>query len=298
MKALFHEFNQFLDRPNISKQTREKYFYRLRRFVDQHGHKLPKDITTDDMSQFIASQPQLSEASKKLIKQAFHALLNFCGVSPNPAKSLPNWSDVPRRVILPNDADVKAVMQLAERMVNSDNPVDIRDGLIFALAVVSGNRRGELRNLPLADLLAALDHPEENGIHRVYTEGKTGEAILRFAAPHVPMIGRYLDIRPQTDSPFVFVNLNQHHANYGKQLSLVAFDRVRPKLCKRAGVPTITYQELRRRIGSKIARATNPTMAAQALNHSKHSGDRVIRLFYFDPDKTAVDEQIAAVFDF
>jgi hypothetical protein len=112
------------------------------------------------------------------------------------------------------------------------------------------------------------------------------------------MIQRYLAIRPQTPCPYTFVNLNPNHDRYGLQLSLVGFDRVRPKLCKRAGVPVITYQELRRRIGTKIAKATNPTMAAQALNHSKHSGDRVIRLFYFDPDKTAVDEQIAAVFDF
>lgn len=291
-------FERFLARPDITEHTRQKYYYRLRRFVELHGHKVPHDITTNDMSQYIASKPDLANASKAMLRQCFHAFMAFCGVDPNPAKGLPRWSDIPRRIILPNDADVKTVLALAEQMSHSQRPADVRDALVFALAVVSGNRRGELHNLPLADLLDALRQPEAGGLYRVYTNGKTGEAIMRFAAYHVPMIDRYLAIRPQTTDPYVFLNLNPGHTRYGMQLSLVGINRVRNKLCDRAGVPLITYQELRRRLATKIARATNPTTAAHALNHSKHSGERVIRLFYYDPDKTAVDEQIQAAFDF
>jgi len=249
------------------------------------------------MSIFIDSK-ELATASKALLRAAFHAFLAFCGVDPNPAAALPRWSDIPRRIHLPNDNDVKAVMAVAEQMSHSQHPPSVRDALIFALAVVSGNRRGELHNLPLADLLDALKQPEAGGLYRVYTEGKQGEAIMRFAAYHVPMITRYLDVRPETTDPFVFLNLHPTHPRYGRQLSLVGVNRVRNKLCAAAGVELITYQELRRRLATKIARATNPTIAAQALNHSKHSGERVIRLFYYDPDKTAVDNQIAAAFDF
>lgn len=291
-------FDQFLARPDITEHTRQKYYYRLRRFVELHSHKQPQDITTHDMSAFIASKTELANASKAILRACFHAFMAFCGVDPNPAAALPKWSDVPRRIHLPNDGDVKRVMAAAEEMSHSQHPPDVRDALIFALAVVSGNRRGELHNLPLADLLDALKQPEAGGLYRVYTEGKTGEAIMRFAAYHVPMINRYLALRPETTDPYLFLNLNPAHKRYGKQLSLVGINRARQKLCDAAGVDLITYQELRRRLASKIAGATNPTIAAQALNHSKHSGERVIRLFYYDPDKTAVDTQIAAAFDF
>ena len=183
-------------------------------------------------------------------------------------------------------------------MSHSQHPPDVRDALIVALAVISGNRRGELHNLPLADMLDALKQPEAGGMYRAYTNGKTGEAIMRFAPYHVPMIDRYLALRPENTSPYMFLNLNPAHVRYGLQLSLVGINRARQKLCDAAGVPLITYQELRRRLATKIAIATNPTIAAHALNHSKYSGERVIRLFYYDPGKTAVDDQIAAAFDF
>lgn len=291
-KYLSEWFDMFLDRPGITEFTRSKYFYRLRPFVALHGQKRPDDIETADIAAYIASQTQLADPSKALLRGCFHAFFAFCEVDENPAKALPRWRETPRRVKLPDEKAVKAALRTAVEMNNGRYPVDIRDGLIFALAVVSGNRRGEIRNLPIGDLLDSLRSPlSANGstVYRVYTDGKTGEAVLRFTGFHVPMIDNYLDVRPQTVDPHVFVNLNTHHESYGKQLSLVAVDRVRPKVCKRAGVETITYQELRRRLATIIARSEGVDVAALLLNHSPHSGDRVIRAYYYDPDKHQAD---------
>jgi hypothetical protein len=61
--------------------------------------------------------------------------------------------------------------------------------------------------------------------------------------------------------------------------------RVRHRLYKLAGVPVITFQELRKLKGTKIGRAYGLEVAAQALGH--RSGTRVIREFYYDPDRRA-----------
>lgn len=84
---------------------------------------------------------------------SFHAFLAFCEVEPNPAKDLPRWRETPRRIITPNDDDVKRALDTAVSMCHSGEAAAVRDGCIFALSVVSGNRRGELRNLPMSDLM-------------------------------------------------------------------------------------------------------------------------------------------------
>jgi integrase len=251
------------------------------------------------LEDFINQNPYIADPSKALLRQCFHALFNFAQVEPNPAKGLPRWRETPRRVLVPDEGAVRLALETAVSMTESSHPAQVRDGLIFALAVVSGNRRGELRNLPINDLASAMLDPQKTAqgtVYRVYTHGKEGEACCRFTAFHLPLISRYLAVRPATHDPHVFVNLNPSSPRYGRQLSLVAFDRVRPKVCKLAGVGIITYQELRRRLATSIARSEGVDVAAHILNHSPHSGDRVIRAYYYDPDKAAADKAAAKAF--
>lgn len=294
-------FNQFLDRPEITKYTRNKYFYNLRPFIALHDGKPANAITQADIVRYIASKTEYAEPTRAKLRACLLAFFNFCikqgACADNPVQDTAIFRDWPRRIHLPNEEGVQAALEMAIIMNDGENPIAIRDGLIFALAAVSGNRRDELRRLPMDDLLVALEAPEtlESGelVYRVYTEGKEGEAICRFTAFHVRMFYNYLAVRPLTACPFTFVNMSQKHPLYGRQLSLVAISRVRARVCKRAGVDLITYQELRRRLATMIARAVNVDVAAQTLNHSAHSGDRVIRAFYFDPDKTAVDAAVS-----
>lgn len=298
MNNIGEEFDEFLDR-DLSPFTRDKYYYRLRPFVALHSDKRPSEITTAMLADFIASKPDLADPSRAILRQCFHAFLAFCDVQPNPADGLPRWRETPRRVHLPQEDAVRLALATAVAMTEVKDPATVRNGLIFALAVVSGNRRGELRNLPLSDLQAALQDPYETPqgtVYRVFTNGKTGEAICRFTAFHLPLIARYLAVRPATSDPALFVNCNPFHWAYGQKLSHVAFDRVRPSVCRAAGVDVITYQELRRRLATTIARADGVDVAANLLNHSPHSGDRVIRAFYYDPDKAKADKATAVAF--
>lgn len=290
--SLLSQFQMFIDRPEISKHTRDKYFYRLRPFMRLHGQKTAVDITTDTILQYIDSQNHLSDPSRSILRQSFHAFFAYCGVQPNPAKGLPRYRETPRRVHLPDETAVNAVMETAVSWCLTGSPHKSRDGVIFTLAMVSGNRRGEIRNVTVNELNEAMKEPGE--VYHCYTTGKTGGAVLRFLPFHVPLINAYLPHRPDK-SPYAFVNLNPHHPQYGQQLSLVALDRARISLCRATGTAVITYQELRRRLATHIARSQGVDIAAHALNHSPHSGDRVIRLFYYDPDKAAVDRAITAV---
>lgn len=289
MTYLSEHFEKFVERPEISEFTRQKYFYRLRAFVTSYSRFNADQVTTDMLLDYIESQ-ELAEASKAIVRACFHAFFAFCGCEPNPAKSLPRWRETPRRIITPSDDHVKRALDEAVRMTNLGEAAAVRDGLIFALSVVSGNRRGELRCLPMDDLMIALDNPQDE-VYRIYTQGKTGEAVTRFTEFHVPLIGAYLDVRPVTGCPYLFVN------DKGDHLSLVGFDRARPKVCKRAGVPTITYQQLRRRVATIIANNQGVDVAAHALNHSPHSGDRVIRAYYYDPDMSRADKATASAFE-
>lgn len=290
MTSLSSSFQQFLERPSISEFTKQKYFYRLRDFVEANGRLTANEITTDMIADYIASKEPLAEASKAIIRSCFHAFLSFCECDHNPADAIPRYKETPKRIITPNDDHVKRALDTAVSMCNSGEAAQVRDGCIFALSVVSGNRRGELRNLPMNDLLASLKHPE-NGVYRVHTQGKTGEAITRFTAFHVPLIQAYLNVRPVSMCAYVFVN------DKGEHLSLVGFDRARPKVCKRADVPIITYQALRRRLATIIANSEGVDVAANALNHSPHSGDRVIRAYYWNPDTVKVDKAASLAFE-
>ncbi len=294
-------FQEFLDRPEITKYTRNKYFYSLRPFIALHDGKRPSDIQQADIVRYIASKTEYAEPTRAKLRGCLLAFFNFCikkgECEENPVKDTQTFRDWPRRIHLPDEVGVIAALETAVMMNESENQYAIRDGLIFSLAAVSGNRRDELRQLPMDDLLVALTQPEklDNGenVYRVYTSGKTGEAICRFTQFHVPMFHNYFAVRPITPSPFVFVNMYKHHEFYGQQLSLVGISRVRKRVCKRANVDLITYQELRRRLATMIARSVNVDVAAQTLNHSPRSGDRVIREYYFDPDKTAVDTAVS-----
>lgn len=293
--TLSRRFRDFLARP-VSKHTRDKYYYRLRPFVQQNADLRPEDVTTAMIAHYIDQQTHLAEASRAILRSCFHAFLAFCNVDPNPAAALPRWRETPRRVHVPDEDAVKRVIDEAVTMSVSGSPTDKRDGLIFVLAAMSGNRRGELRNLPLPDLRAALAAGPDEDVWRVYSSGKTGECTVRFTRFHLPFFWRYLAVRPSQAAPVVFVNLDPRQDRYGSKLSLTAFNRARWKVCQRAKVESITYQELRRRVATRIARARGVDIAAHALGHSPASGDRVIRAFYYDPDAAAVDAATLAAF--
>ena len=298
--TLFEAFEQFLNRPKIKDTTRSKYLYRLRPFIALNGTSTSSSITTAMILAHIDAQTHLADPSKSILRQCFHALFEFCLkkglITSNPASDLPRWRDTPRYIHVPDECEVKGALNTAVKMCESDMWIDQRDGLVFVLAVYSGCRRGELRNLDIGDLEQALANPKGD-IYRAYTKGKTGEAIMRFSRFHVPYIEKYLQIRPKLASTAVFVNLNASHPDYGKKLSLTAFNRIRRKICDRASVPSVTYQELRRRLATIIARSEGVDVASHALNHSPYSGDRVIRLFYYDPDVEKVDDATAKAFN-
>lgn len=290
--TLNERFSEFLSR-DISKHTRNKYYYRLRPFLAHHGEKEPEEVTTEMIAAHI-NQEHLSEASKAILRSCFHAFFGYMGLDENPVKPLPHWRDTPPRVTVPNEVDVRRVMNEAVTMSLSGSPRAKRDSLILTFSVMSGNRRGELRALKIGDVLDALKHPE-NGLYRAESIGKTGLATVRFSGFHVPLIERYNAVRPPCACHYYFVNLNPHHSLYGQQLSLVGLDRARVHVCSRAGV-RVTFQELRRRLATIIARKHGVDIAAHALGHSPHSGDRVIRAFYYDPDIAAVDAACLGAF--
>jgi integrase len=62
-------------------------------------------------------------------------------------------------------------------------------------------------------------------------------------------------------------------------------ETARGRVCEAAGVPLVTYQELRRAKATKVAQTYGLHVAAQVLGHS--SGVQVVRDYYYNPDVEA-----------
>jgi integrase len=147
--------------------------------------------------------------------------------------------------------------------------------------------------LSYTGIVAALDHPIEDGrigsIYTVAAPGKT-EIEIVFGDWHATLLRRYLEVRPATEHDRLFVHFRQQGDNH--PLGAKGLGEARRNICKIANVPAITFQEMRKLKGTKIAREYGLELAAEALGHV--SGTRVIREYYYDPDRHAARVAILA----
>jgi len=284
-------FSQFLSDPKRKLITRSKYRYKLTPFLERHGSTVLADLSAADINDWFAEMERTyAEATLAMTRSCLITFLNFCihqgWLTQNPARQLPRYSDRPKHVITANETHLGQALTICGFLAKSSDHRNRRDAAIFALAAISGARRSNIVNMPHRETIAALAAPEFDkrvgNIYHVNTKGKTPIAVI-FGDWHAQILRAWLEVRPSCDHNRLFCHIRK--STVGQPLQENGVGQARRHICQVAGVPPITFQELRRLRGTKIARQFGLELAAEALGHV--SGIRVIKDHYYDPDRHA-----------
>ena len=299
MLLLQDRFREFLEIcKGQSDSSRNNYTRRLRGFLENHGAKTAAAITAADVNAWhrALQQRNLAPATLAGYRQALKALLNYCvqkgDMTLSPAEHLVIGTFASSRVEkLPVEEHVRVVTDLARVWVGSGRPRQVRDGLIWLLSLQSGPRLGEIRNLRLADVIAALHRhgPDPHGVYRVPTTGKTGRVYIRFAGEVEEAFQLWLSVRPAAETPHCFITTRTESGGDGEYRALTrsAATRVYQRICGEAGVnPPILSHALRHRMGDQTTRQFGPKVAAILLNHRDWQQSTTAIAFYHHPDES------------
>lgn len=291
-KTVNAAFDLFLASGGRKLITRSKYTYKLRPFLEEYGQLPIGEIKQVHAIKWFEEMEasHLAEATLAMTRSCLVAFMNYCVKSgwlvTNPARALPRYDGRPKRVITANPDHVAQALTLCGILAKTSDPTARRDAAIFALAAISGGRRSNIMLMPYRETVAALNGPDTDeavgNIYTVSTKGKTPIEIV-FGEFHAEVLRGWLEVRPGSDSNRLFVHLRP--SSLGKPLEANGLGHARKHICRLAGVPVITFQEMRKLRGTQIARQFGLELAASALGHI--SGTKVIREHYFDPDKHA-----------
>ncbi len=295
-------FGEFLETARgQSACNRRNYEQRLRGFLALHGGKLAVGVTAADVNAWHRELQErrnrkgrpLAPATLAGYRQALKALFNYCvevgDISRSPATHLAVGSFASSRADkVPREEDVGRVAALAWQWSASSRPQRVRDGLIWLLSLYSGPRLGEIRGLLLADAQATLRRgPDEYGVYRMASTGKTGRVSIRFAGNVAEVLAAWLALRPASRAPECFVTTRPDAAGNYRALTRSAAAHIYESLCAAAGVtPPIFSHALRHRLGDQTARQFGPKVAAILLNHRDWQTAATAIAFYHHPDET------------
>lgn len=289
MITLTTAFPEFLNAKHRAPSTRIKYTSRLAALLKAHGHRPVQDISPLILFElFDGWEKRLAEASLAAHRSCMVAFFNYCVAqgycATNPAAAVKRYDDRPAVVHLPPADNVGAMLDVCHRWAHGECPQRVRDACIIYLAAVSGKRRGEVQVLKKTAVVSALANPASEGVYVIPTSGKTGKARLVTNEEGAAMLRRWLSVRPavQHDGLWVTVAKGSH---YGRAISERVMETARARVCAEAGVPLVTYQELRRLKATRVAQSYGLHVAAQVLGHS--SGVQVVRDYYYNPDVEA-----------
>ena len=284
-------FEQFLADPRRKLITRSKYAYKLRPFLEGNGARPVGEVSAETVNEWFGQmEGSYAEATLAMARSCLVTFFNFClaqgWLERNPATQLPRYDDRPAHVVTANEAHLASALTFCGIMSRSVNPYQRRDAAVFAVAAISGARRSNIMLLPFRETVASLERPDfDDRVGHIYTvasKGKTAIEIV-FGDWHAGILRGWLDVRPECGSNRLFVHLRP--SSLGRPLEANGLGHARRNVCAVAGVPVITFQEMRRLRGTKIARQFGLELAAEALGHI--SGTRVIREHYYDPDRSA-----------
>jgi integrase len=302
--SLAQLYEEFLSRRasrlgNGSDYNRRNYEVRLRRFLELYGHMTAGDIQRGHVDAWLSeiAARGYQEATLSGYRQSLKALWNYAVseafVERSPAAHLKTGSFIPQRPKKPARAAVDKATAVALGMLQSDEPMELRDGLIFMLSRLCGPRRGEIRTLQRRHVITALaDGPDEYGVYHVGTTGKTGKSLIHFDETVARAIRRWLSMRPVADTDALFVTLQgRPHL-----LSNAGMDRVYDRISAAAGLSRpIHSHALRHFVGDETTRCYGPKVAAMLLNHSDPDTAATAIAFYHHPGLDEVSVAVAGM---
>lgn len=277
--------------------NRRNYTHRLHDFLAEHGRQPAAAVTPANVNHWHRElqQRRLAPATLAGYRQALKGFLNYCvevgDINRSPAAHVSTGSFVSSRADkIPNEDAVARVSAVANAWLDSGHPQRTRDGLIWLLSCHSGPRLGEIRNLRLADVETSLRiGPDEYGVYRVPSTGKTGRVTIRYAGRVVDGFRAWLPLRPPTPEPVCFVTTRLPV----RGLTRSAASHIYDSICTAAGVePAILSHALRHRLGDLTTRQFGPKVAAILLNHRDWQRAATAIAFYHHPQEADASQAV------
>lgn len=283
-----------------SPYNRRNYEQRLRLFRERYGEMAVTHVTAAHVAEWIAeiAKRNLRPATLTGYRQAVKALFNYAvrkgEIRESPAAHLAAGSSISIQSKKPPRTAVDHATSLALRWLQSNNRLELRDGLVFMLSRSCGPRRGEIIALRRRDVIAALQAgPDEHGIYQVGSSGKTGESIIRFNEVVAAGIHRWLAIRPDGPTDALFVT---GYKGPIRPLSPRSIDDSYRRVSAAAGLDrTIRSHALRHYVGDETTRRHGAKVAALLLNHADADTAATAIAYYHHPDLDDVSVAVAGL---
>lgn len=286
-----------------SLRTRELYQERLRLFESMHADVPVEQLSGEHVAIWldVLERRGYAPATMAGYRQAIKAFFRWCVenklLASSPAAELRIGSFISRRLKLPNSADVDRAVAEARRWCQTDDPQQVRDGLIVLLSRTCGPRSREIRQLRLSEVKRALGVGPTAGVYVLSSQGKTGETLLRFGEDVAAGFRQWLAIRPKTAVDVCFVTLKQVDApgdadlRY-RPLARRSLDGAYERVCQAAGVGLIRSHAYRHYIGHMAAQEHGPKIAAIILNHRDAATAQTAIAYYHHPDDADVNRAV------
>jgi len=256
MLAEIERFDKWLRRKSPHTTTPIHYVNDLKLFF-AWANKPPSAITVRDVDAFI-EHSQEREHSIATVNRRLASLRSFYHFLDMESDDAPPNPVVPKRHFirqgqrLPRDVQDADLDKLFAVITSS------RDRAMFLLMLRCGLRVGEVRNLSLNDLYLQPT-PGTRSVPRAWLHGKGGsERVVYLSAQPLAALQAWLEVRPASSAPAVFVN------RFGEWLTVTGIQDRLAKYCHQAGV-WITCHQFRHTFGRDLAEARVPVTSIQRL---------------------------------
>ncbi len=232
LKNLLPKFIKDLETKGRSTSTILAYRADLEQLVlylEEHNKGIASDITKEDIEAFrdtlLNKKYTPKSVSRKLnaVKTFFRWLVLEGQISANPSEDV---SHPKIQQVMP-----KFLSPLEYRALRDVVRDDERIAAIVELILQTGLRISEVANLKLADV---TDHEL-----KIVSYSTQPERIIPLNEPAKQALSGYLAIRPQTDSPYIFVSKN------GKPLAIRNIRAAIDRYMQRAGIENFSVNDLR-----------------------------------------------------
>ena len=307
-KSINQHFFDMLDRPfwrdgswqSRSLSTRKLYKNKLKGFLALFGDLPPSALTRSDVTAWFESLQAegYSQGHLSIVRNKTYALCLYLFklrlIDENFVEYVPRYKQSPDVIKRADPINLAHIYDICVTLSSSDKVRDRRDAAIVIFGL-GGLRPSNIAAVRLSITSAALQSAvwnEDAGEHLYVVPVAGGKRPIEAVLDPLDksIVDSYLELRPKTKHDKLFINLSQHsrieslNSHYLKPLLTASMIHARRKVCKLAGIELVTYQEMRRHMGTRSAELSNVDRAAMVLGHSSTSGGRVIRDHYYDPD--------------
>lgn len=253
-------FEQYLRRRFPDRRTPKDYLSDMRQFMSLCS-KPWREVTMHDIDAFVDHQRQRglkpTTVNRRVasLKTFFDFLAEECGDLswPNPVRFKRHAGKRPRQ--LPRDLSDESIERLWSVITSP------RDRSWFALMLRAGLRVGEVVDLKLNDLLAP---PQANQPARLRVCGKgQKERVVLLVADAYAVLEAWLQERPATDQPYLFLNQR------GRPLTPSGIQWLLKRYGKQVDVQ-VTPHQLRHTYSRQLTEAGMPvTSLSKLLGHAQ-----------------------------